>query len=139
MTYKGKVDWWIGVALLSVIAFPAFTAIQRHNYWLLAISAGTALFVLIFSYPQKYEIEGDALYLRAGLTTRVISWSAITSVSDSSDSRSGLAMSLDRVLIQYAGGDVLVVPDGKVRFFDDVAAHCPQLSWRGMDLVIALN
>jgi hypothetical protein len=30
-------------------------------------------------------------------------------------------------------------PKDPVRFFEDIASHCPQLSWQGMDLVIALN
>jgi hypothetical protein len=71
--------------------------------------------------------------------TKLILWSAITGVSPSSDAGSGMAPSLDRVLIEYAGGAIMIAPDDQVRFFDDVASHCPQLSKRGMDLVIALN
>lgn len=139
MTYKGKVDWWIGLAILVAIGAPVVPAIQKHNYWMLAAPVATILFLLVGAWPQKYETAGDALYIRAGLTKRVIPWSGITRVSASSDSGSSLVLSLDRLLVQHVGGEILIAPDDQAGFFDDIASHCPQLSRRGMDLVIALN
>jgi len=139
MTYKGKVDWWIGLALLLAITTPLVPGIVLHRTPLLI--GPVVLLALIFGclYPQKYETGGDALRIRAGLTTRTIPWSSITSVSPTSDSRSSLALSLDRVLIEYSGDEIMIAPADQIRFFDDVASRCPQLSRRGMDLIIALN
>jgi len=139
VTYKGKVDWWIGLAIIVGIGAPAFSAIRLHQWPVLALPLLFTAFVFIALFPHKYETAPDALRIWAGLTTSVIPWTSITSVSPSSDAGSSLAMSLDRVLVQHAGGSLMIAPDDRVRFFDDVASHCPQLSRRGMDLVIALN
>jgi hypothetical protein len=137
--YKGKVDWWIGLAILFGIGASAVSAIRLHQWALLVLPGLFAAFVLIVLFPQTYESTADALRIRHGMMTNLIQWPAITSVSPSSDSRSSMALSLDRVLIEYAGRSIMIAPDDQVRFFDDVASHCPQLSRRGMDLVIAMN
>jgi hypothetical protein len=139
VTYKAKVDRGIGLAILAGIVLPAISAIQLHRPWLLALPAALMVFMLIAVWPQKYEIHGDALRIRAGLTTRTIPWSSITNVSPATDSRSSLALSLDRILVQHSGGEILIAPVDQARFFDDVASHCPQLSRRGMDLAIAFH
>jgi hypothetical protein len=139
VTYKGKVDWWIALAFLVGIATPIVAALSLDRPLLLAGPAFLIVLIVVCLYPQNYETSGDALRIRAGLITRTIPWSAITSISPSSDARSSLALSLDRVLIEYAGDSIMIAPENQERFFDDVASHCPQLSRRGMDLVIALN
>lgn len=139
MTYKGKVDWWIALAFLVGIAMPTFSALSLGRPILLAGPAVLVVLVVVCLYPQKYETSGDALRIRAGLITRTIPWSAITTMRPTTDAHSSLALSLDRVLIEYSGDSIMIAPDDQVRFFDDVASHCPQLSRRGMDLVVALN
>ena len=139
MTYKGKVDWWIGLSLLAGIGLPVVSVLRMNDKWLLAMPAAFTLFILIALYPQKYETSTEGLIVRAGLTKRVIPWQGNALVSATSDSGSSLALSLDRVLIEHAGGRIRIAPDDQVRFFDDVASHCPQLSRRGMDLVVAFN
>jgi len=139
VTYKGKVDWWIALAFLVGIAMPTFSALSLGRPILLAGPAVLVVLVVVCLYPQKYETSGDALRIRAGLITRTIPWSAITTMRPTTDAHSSLALSLDRVLIEYSGDSIMIAPDDQVRFFDDVASHCPQLSRRGMDLVVALN
>lgn len=139
MIYKGKVDWWIGLAILGGVATPVLIAISAHQWGLLALPGLFAAFVLIVLFPQSYESTADALRIRHGVMTKLIPWPAITGVSVTSDSRSSLAMSLDRVQIEYGRGSIMIAPDDQVRFFDDIAAHCPQLSRCGMDLIISMN
>ena len=141
MTYKGKVDWWMGLLVVAGIALPALSAIRTHRNWMVIPPAAIALFILICAWPQKYETAGDALRIRAGLMTRTIPWSAIVSATFPSDSQRSvsLVLSMDRILIQYSGGEIMIAPDDQTRFLEDVASHCPQLSRRGSDLVIALN
>jgi hypothetical protein len=139
VTYRGKVDWWVGLAILAGIFLPLGAAIRLHSYRELFFPVALIVFLLTCCYPQTYQTADDALIIHSGLMKRVIPWPGITSVRPSSDSRSSLAMSLDRVLVEHAGGEILIAPDNQARFLEDVAAHCPQLSRRGMDLVIALN
>jgi hypothetical protein len=139
VTYKGKVDWWIALAFFVGIATPTVSALSLGRPLLLAGPAFLIVLIVVCLYPQKYETSGAALRIRAGLITRTIPWSTITGVSPSTDAHSSLALSLDRVLIEYSSDSIIIAPDDQVRFFDDVASHCPQLTRRGMDLVIALN
>jgi hypothetical protein len=139
VSYKGKVDWWIGMGIVAGICMPAVAALSLHNDFLLAPPALLVVFMLTCCYPQKYEVLPDALVVKAGLTRRAIPWSGISFAGLSSDSRSSLALSLDRVAIRHAGGEILIAPDDSVHFMEDVASHCPQLSRRGTDLVGAQN
>ena len=139
MTYKAKVDRWLALVILAGIAFPAFSAITRHQSILAAPPILLTLFLLILVYPQTYETRGDALRIRAGLTTRTIPWPSITKVSASEEPGVSLVLSTDRIVIHYSGSKILIAPEDQARFFDDVASHCPQLSQRGMDLTVTLN
>ena len=136
MTYKRKENWRLLVLPLAGIGWNMVRAIQEHHYVLLAGPPVIALLVVIFAWPQNYTTAGDALYIRAGLQKRVIPWSEIISVQSNPD-----VFSRDRIVIGTTSRSrpVVVAPDDPVRFFDDAAAHCPQLAKRGMDLVIALN
>jgi hypothetical protein len=136
MTYKRKENWRLSLLPLAGIAWTMVRAIREHHYVLLAGPPVIALLVVIFAWPQNYTTTGDALYIRAGMRKRVIPWSEIISMLSDPD-----VFSPDRILIATTSRSrrVVLAPDDPVRFFDDVAAHCPQLSRRGMDLVIALN
>lgn len=97
-----------------------------------------AIWVVVFGFcfPQSYETTADALVIRAGLSKRTISYKSITAIRPSSDSRSALAMSLDRVQVEYASGGLLIAPKDQAAFFADLASRTPQLSKRGQDLVV---
>jgi len=102
-----------------------------------AASFFVALLVFGCCYPQWYDTTADALVVRAGLTTRRIPYSTITAVRPSSDGRSSLAMSLDRVEIEYGSKRLLIAPRNQEAFFSDIAARAPQLSKQGQDLAIS--
>lgn len=137
MRHEAKVDWWIGASMLLGIVVPSVIAIVRSLPWMSAVSIGAALLVFGCCYPQWYETTADALVIRAGLTTRRIPYPTITAVRPSSDSRSSLAMSLDRVEIEYGSKKLLIAPANQDAFFSDVAARAPQLSKQGQNLVVA--
>ncbi len=105
-------------------------------------AVGVCVLVLVFGfcYPQSYETAAEALVIRAGLSKRTVPYAEITAVRPSSDSRSALALSLDRVQIQYAGsGDVLIAPEDKLAFMADVGARSPQLSRHGHEFTISFH
>ena len=139
MIYKGKVDWYIGLAVFGGMGAAWLSVLSVHQWPALAIPLLFTAFVFVVLFPQRYEIAFDGLRVCHGLMTRSIPWASITTVSVSSESRSSLALSLDRVLVEYTSGSIMIAPDDQARFFDDIASHCPQLSRRGMDLVIAMN
>lgn len=139
MSYPGKVDRGIALSLLAGIVFPVIPAVQLSSYWLLALPAVFIFFLLGCVYPQISETASDALIIRTGLTRRRIPRTNIVSVSPSSDSRNSVALSDDRLLIEHSNGSVLIAPENEAAFLNDVASHCPQLSRRGADLVVALK
>ncbi len=140
MKYKAKIDWWIGAAILVGLAVPFVVAAMVHLPWMYAVGLGTFVLVFGFCYPQSYETTAAALVIRAGLSRRIIPYGEITAVRPSTDSRSALALSLDRVQIRYAAsGDLLIAPDDKSAFIADVAARTPQLRRHGQERVVSLN
>ncbi|HOL72840.1 MAG TPA: PH domain-containing protein [Bryobacteraceae bacterium] len=107
--------------------------------WAYAASAILFAVVVGFIYPQYYETNPDCLLLRAGLRRIRIPYSHITAVRPTFDMRSSVAMSLDRVLIEYQNGWQLIAPKDKVRLIEDVQTRAPQLSRRGQGLVLTAS
>ena len=136
MRHKAKIDWWIGTViflspLIPIASFPQPPAI--------ATTALSLLVIFGFLFPQSYETTETELVIRAGLRTIRIPYAAITAVKPSSDGRSALAKSLDRVLVEYQSGEQRIAPQNQTAFFDDLQRRAPHLSRRGMELTIALN
>jgi hypothetical protein len=102
------------------------------------VAAFDAVLILGFLWPQSYETAPDALVVRAGLTTRRRPYASILAVRPSTDSRSALALSLDRVLIESSAGDLLIAPRDQAAFFAEMETRCPQLTRRGQELVVPL-
>lgn len=139
MSYKGKVDWWIGLSIAAGLAVEITVGIAAKSAPMYLLFAATAILVFGFAYPKTY-ITGDRyLLVKAGLRTIRIPYSQIVSAGPSSDSRSSLALSLDRVLIEYGSTAVMIAPKDRTAFLADVAAHAPQLSRHGQNLVISLT
>ena len=139
MRYKAKIDWWIGAAIITGMVVPFAIAITSHSSWHYGVGVVVWVIVFGFCYPQSYETTAVALIIRAGFSKWTIPYSQISAVRPSSDSRSALALSLDRVEIEYASGDLLIAPEDQAAFFADLASRASQLSRRGQDLVIALS
>ncbi len=139
MRYKAKIDWWIGLAILGGLITSAVGAETQGTWWAKGLAAAVWIVVFGFCFPQSYETTESALVIRAGITKRRIPYSSITAVRHSSDSRSALALSLDRVLIEYASGEQLIAPKDQAAFWADLQLRAPQLSKQGQDLVVSLG
>jgi hypothetical protein len=126
MKYKARVDWMVRVSMLVGIVGPAFIAIMQSWPWMSLASLVAAAGVFGVSYPQSYETKPDALIIKSGLTTRLITYDRIKGVKPTNDKR------LD---INYGIGSVLIAPLDLAAFTNDMARHCPHLSRRGNELV----
>lgn len=138
MRYRCKIDWWIGVSFVSGLVIPLWFAVAENSLPHYAIFAGNCIVIFGFCFPQRYETTETHLVVRAGLRTIRIPYSEMTTVRPSSDSRSALALSLDRVLIEYQSSAVMIAPENQDAFLADVQARAPQLSKRGGDLVLSV-
>ena len=89
-------------------------------------------------YPQSYETTPTGLLIHAGLTRRFVPYEAITFIGPSSDGRSSVALSMDRIKIQWGpSSDLLIAPADPDAFCADVAARAPHLCKRGPDLILS--
>lgn len=137
MRYPGKIDWWIGLAVLTGLFFLLTTAIYSRSIIALALFAADCVLVFGFCYPQSYDLTPDELIINAGLRRTRIPLSQITAVQPSSDSRSSLALSLDRVLIEYASGSILIAPENQSAFIADILRRTGHLAPRGQGLTLS--
>jgi hypothetical protein len=118
----------VGVSMLVGIVAPAFIAITQNWPWMSLASVLAAALVFGISYPQRYETGAEALIIKAGLTTRVITYAQIKGVKPSNDGR---------LAIDYGIGNLLIAPQNAEEFTNDIAKHAPQLARRGQELVMA--
>jgi hypothetical protein len=112
--------------LVGIVA-PALIAIMQNWPWMSAASLFAAALVFGVSYPQHYETGPEALIIKSGLTTRVITYAQIRGVKPSNDGR---------LSINYGIGDVLIAPQEAEALTNDIAKHSPQLARRGPELLM---
>ena len=124
MKYKAKSDWTVKVSMLVGIVAPALIAITLSWPWMSLASLFAAALVFGISYPQHYETGPEALIIKSGLTTRVISYERIKGLKPTNDGR---------VAIDYGIGNVLIAPQNVEEFTDDIArARSPSgTAWVG--------
>jgi hypothetical protein len=131
MIHKAKIDWWIVAALILGAAAPLAGA----KLW---ITIPLFLAVGICGCPQNYQTTERGLLIRAGLVRRLIPYEAITFIGPSEEGSFSFAFSLDRVSVRYgANAGLLIAPADYHGFVADIAAHAPQLTRRGSDLILA--
>lgn len=137
MRYAAKIDWWIGLSIILGLILPVIVAITGRNNWMWGLVIAAWALVFGWCYPQWYATTEKGLVIRGGLRAVTIPYAQIISVRASNDSRSALPLSLDRVEIEYLSGKQLIAPKDQVGFFSDIASRAPQLTKRGLDLVIS--
>jgi hypothetical protein len=137
--YEAKIDGFMGAALLSALVLPAMVAITQYRPLLFVPSIAAAVIIFGYWYPQWYITEADALVVRAGRVTHRIPYAEITAVRPKKDNRRGLGAPLTRLTIEHTSGSILIGPKKVDALFDDLAAHAPQLSRQGQNLVIAVE
>jgi hypothetical protein len=116
--------------MLVGIAAPAFIAITANLPWMSLASLFAAILVFGISFPQSYETRPDALIIRSGFTTRLITYDRLKGIKPFTDGR---------VVLNYGIGTVFVAPVDRQAFIDDVASRAPQLCKQGEDFVTATN
>lgn len=125
MLYKAKTDWTVKVSMLVGIVTPSLIAITQNWPWMSLASLFAAALVFGISYPQRYETRPDALIIKSGLTTRLITYDRIKGVTKANDGR---------LAIDYGIGNVLIAPPDADAFTADLAEHVPHLVRNGTNL-----
>lgn len=129
IAFRSKVDGGFTLAALAmpcVALLALFTA--RPADRLIWIPVGMVLLAAVLVcwifVATGYEIGGDELVVRCGPFTWRVPLAEVTDVRESKSTRSGPALSMDRVEIVYGGGRVLILsPADKARFMATLSLH----------------
>lgn len=120
--FPSKVDGKFALAALTLpcIALIAIaTAPHRgHLLWIpICLVVLAAVFVCWIFLATYYELRGDELLVRSGPFTWRIPLAEVTGIRESTSTRSGPALSMDRLEIVYGRGRRLIIsPADKARF-----------------------
>jgi hypothetical protein len=132
--FRSKVDGkfkWIAFAMPAVAVMALLTASPPNRLlWIpvgaLVLAAMTVGWIFISTY---YELQADELVAHCGPFTWRIPLADVTAVRESKSTRSGPALSMDRLEIVHGPGRVLIIsPADKERFLAALRRRAPALS-----------
>jgi hypothetical protein len=124
LVFRSKVDFWlvaaiVGIPVLIIEFMLEDAGIDDHSADLLAI----ALVVVVLAFfiwlylSTRYTITSQSLLVKSGPFSWVVPLREITGIEPTRNAASSPALSLDRLLIHYGGGDELMVsPADKAGF-----------------------
>ena len=147
--YESKRDWWIvaiiwiGAAMMVFAAFDQFSS--AAPFWLRATMLGVflavAAFMLWLLYSCNYSFSQDQLLIVCGPLRYRVPLAEINLVQPSRNPLSSPACSLDRLLIEWQGGNrrILISPEAKAEFLAELGRRCPQLILQGDRLISDKN
>lgn len=127
MVFKSKIDGWIVVVIIAVVALLAVTMLPNllHSTTAAAIALFGILLGMVLPlwllFGTYYVVEHGTLRIRSGPLRWSIRLDDIHSVEPSRAWWSSPALSLDRLRISYGDGKhILVSPKEKARFIEAI-------------------
>lgn len=133
-TFRSKVDVWLAVLFVGAAGVPLLAAawLATHGQWrgvlLLSLWGGTMLLVVgALSVPLRYTLEAAAVHIRSGWLEWRVPYATLRAVAPSWSPLAGPAWSLRRVRLDFADGFILVSPDDREAFIEELAGRCPHL------------
>ncbi|OPZ60673.1 MAG: hypothetical protein BWY87_00330 [Deltaproteobacteria bacterium ADurb.Bin510] len=135
MTFKSKVDTWLGAVLWCCVLLTAacgvFIILIGAPAYLLAVSlpllivlSGLCLWV---RYATAYTLTATSLRSVSGPFRRTIALSELSGVTACRSWRPGLALSMDRVRLDYGKRSLLISPDNQAEFLAEIYRLRPEL------------
>ena len=129
LIFHSKIDWWLGLLLLSLtimfVLFPLWEWKYNNER-----SIKSKVFVTIFmwslalltplSFNIEYRLTNTQLLIETGLRKTQIELKDITEITPSRNSVSSPALSLDRLKVQYGDKSILISPRDKDAFIEAV-------------------
>jgi hypothetical protein len=132
MVFKSKVDAWLVVLVFGGVAFgfgASVVAVVREG--VRAGGGGVVISLLVIAFcvwlftATDYRIDGRDLRIRSGPFRWRVAIDDIEAVTPSRNPLSSPALSMDRLLIAYAGGALLVSPKDREGFVRALRAVKP--------------
>ena len=141
--YKSKVDLWIVILLILIVALGLFWIIDSIFFSTsaeesigLGISGILMILSVIIFLPVNYTLLESQLLIRFGLFRHRINYQDIKSVKKTCNLLSSPALSLKRIEIQYSKGIgfTLISPNDIESFVKDLSIKCPHLTLKDEEL-----
>lgn len=143
--FPSKRDLWIFALVWAGMGVAAFGAVMQfrsgapllQRALVLVISIVVVGFVLSLLYSISYTLGDRELLIRCGPFKNRIPLSEIDRVTPSRNPLSSPAASLDRLMIRWHGEKkrILISPDEKQEFMQELNSRCEQLARVGDELV----
>jgi hypothetical protein len=134
LVFRSKVDGKltaVGLAmpLVALLALATTPTVQLPLLWLPVLAtAGVAVIVVWVVLSTYYAFELPELVVRCGPFAWRVPLRDISAARESTSTRSGPALSMDRIEITYGAGRVLLIsPADKAGFLAALRRHAPQL------------
>ena len=143
--FTSKIDFWLAFLILGssllLILVPVWewmynnSSIKRILFISLFTMPGAILLLLIF-FNVKYSLSDDELFVKNGFSTQSIPLKDIIYIIPTNSMLSAPALSLDRIEIRYEGGNIVISPKDKERFYHAIQERVPALETDGDDGLI---
>ena len=145
LVFPSKRDFWI-VALIwfgaAMVVFAGFAQLSSAappwvRTTILMVFLALAGLMLWILYGTQYSFTQDSLLVVCGPFRYHVPLSEIESVRPSRNPLSSPACSLDRLLIRWQAGrrKILISPQDRLEFLQELDERCPQLTLEGDSLV----
>ena len=132
--YDSAVDWWIAALILlsplTAVGIGVYLLIDGQAdgaMYLFLMGAGVLVLTIALTYPCRYTILDDSLSIRCGIVFYQIPLNEIESVEPSGSWLSAPALSLQRVKVRSKNRTILISPEPREEFIEDlrrVAFNC---------------
>jgi len=133
MTFRSKVDWWLGAVLLIAAALSgmavAIVAVVESPLAALAVSP---ILLLSVGLPvwllraTRYTFDAENLHVRCGPFTWRIPLREVRSVTPTRNPLSSPALSLDRLRIDFGRmKSIMISPEDKEGFLRELRKRVP--------------
>jgi len=132
LKYRSKIGWWFHLTILFIIAvgcvMPVVLGVRYGEISSLVIGIIMSALTVIFIFPMYlntyYTLEETTLYIRCGfIMNKRIPYDDIKGVYETKDPSASVGLSLDRISINYSGGEILISPRNKQEFLEELERH----------------
>jgi hypothetical protein len=134
LEFKSKIDWWILITLLLVVAACIAPIAQNWRpfvgelWWASLLLAPGILFPLWLLFGTRYYLSDEKIDIRCGPMGWTVPIAEIESISPSETRLSGPALSLDRLLIRYSQTkEIVISPEPRKAFLEQLEFRRKQL------------
>lgn len=133
-TFHSRVDAWLVLLVGGAAAVPIAAAIwlglHGHTRGVLLLACWGTTMVAVgaaLSWPLRYTLRADRLHIQSGWLDWDVPYAALRAVAPSRNPLTAPAWSLRRVRLDFADGFILVSPDDRELFIEEIAGRCPHL------------